>query len=213
MYEIPRRTLLRWRHRTHTLSSQATDPGVQVPVLAAVPHRYRFCPLSPTSIHMMKISHRIACIATLFLLVGATLGPADALAQRTDGSVGLGGQVGSPSGVTLKFHDANGPSYDFLAAWDLDDFFFLNGHAQFSRTINADNVDGLELFFGPGAFIGFQDTGVNDDEVVLGISGRVGLNLLLEERFELFAQLTPRFNLVPETDGDLGGGLGFRYYF
>ncbi|PEN10362.1 hypothetical protein CRI94_17390 [Longibacter salinarum] len=170
----------------------------------------------------MTLFHRVACIATALLLIGATFGPGDSLAQRTGGSVGLGGQVGSPAGVTLKLHNDNAPSYDFLAAWDLDDFFFFNAHAQFSRPINAENVDGLELFYGPGAYIGFLDNGIDDnnpnidaddEDAVLGISGRIGLNLLVDPRFELYAQLTPRFNLVPETDADLGGGIGFRYYF
>jgi hypothetical protein len=162
----------------------------------------------------MTTCQRILRITTVLLVLGALLGPAQSLAQRTSGSVGLGGQVGSPAGLTLKFYNAGGPSYDILAAWDLDDFFFLNGHAQFNQTLNADNVNNLELFYGPGVFIGFQDTGVNnDDEAVLGISGRIGLQLVLDRRFEIYGQLTPRFSLAPDTDGDLGGGLGFRYYF
>ena len=131
-----------------------------------------------------------------------------AQAQRVSGNMGLGGQIGSPSGVTLKVYNAGGPSYDFLAAWDLDEFFFLNAHAQFSQPINANNVSGLEWFFGPGAFIG-----VRNDEAALGISARFGINWMANEYIELFGQITPRLDLVPDTEGGFGGGLGLRYYF
>lgn len=142
----------------------------------------------------------------LLLTMSLSVGSADA--QRASGNVGLGGQIGSPSGVTLKFYNAGGPSYDFLGAWDLDEFFFLNVHAQFSQPINANNVSGLEWFYGPGAFIG-----VDDNDTALGISGRIGINWMANEYIEFFGQLTPRLNLAPDTNGDFGGGLGLRYYF
>ena len=150
------------------------------------------------------------------LLLGLASQPDSAHAQRRSGAVGVGGQIGSPTGLSLKFYNAGGPSYDALVAWDLDDFFFLNVHGQFNRSIQTNNVDGLEWFFGPGAFIGFRDNSDSnnqDDDAVFGISGRVGLNLVLEQQFEFYAQLTPRISLAPDTDGDLGGGVGFRYYF
>lgn len=157
---------------------------------------------------------RVSCLIVLC----AALWTLPASAQRTSGAVGLGGQVGEPSGITLKVFNEPGPSYDLLAAWDLDDFFFVNGHALWENDINAENLEqDLEWFIGPGAFIGFRDDddGVDDDgtDVVLGISGSVGLNFVIDRRFEFYGQLTPRISLVPDTDGDIGGGLGFRYYF
>lgn len=136
-------------------------------------------------------------------------------AQRTSGAVGFGGQIGEPSGVTLKIHNEQSPSYDFLVAWDLDDFFFLNAHALFANDIPAQNLEqDLEWFFGPGAFIGVLDNAdPADDDAVLGISGRVGLNFVIEQQFEIYGQVTPRISLIPDTDGDIGGGVGFRYYF
>jgi hypothetical protein len=150
------------------------------------------------------------------LLAAATLLALSALpahAQRTSGAVGLGGQIGEPTGITLKIYNANAPSYDFLAAWDLDDFFFLNAHALFAERLNASNIEPeLELFYGPGAFIGIFDNPV-DDEVGLGISGTVGVGVLFSQQVELYGQVTPRIGLVPDTDGEVGGGIGVRYYF
>lgn len=154
-------------------------------------------------------------LLVLALALGIGLVPT-AQAQRTSGAAGLGGQVGDPSGVSLKFYNAGAPSYDFLAAWSsINDFFFLNAHAVFEEPIDAENVDQpLEWFIGPGAFLGtFENNGPFSGDVVVGISGTVGLQVVLAEHFELYLQATPRFALVPETEGELGGGLGLRYYF
>ena len=158
---------------------------------------------------------RTLSLVTLAVLLSAGVA-SRAHAQRTDGAVGLGGQIGDPSGITLKFYNADAPSYDVLAAWSgLDDFFFLNGHALFEHSIQAENVDRpLEWFIGPGAFLGaFEQGRDGDDGLALGISGTAGLQILLDDRFEVYLQATPRFFLVPETDANIGGGLGLRYYF
>lgn len=156
------------------------------------------------------------------LLVAAALLaliPADAAAQSQTppGRTGLGGQIGDPSGVTLKLYRGTGTALDrsmnvdavdFLAAWDLDDFFFLNVHAIHERPIQDSP---LNVFLGPGLFLGI-DEGPGDEDVVLGVSGVFGVNFFVEQ-FEVFIQLTPRLSLLPDTDGSFGGGVGLRYYF
>lgn len=154
------------------------------------------------------------CLTATALLIALLLTAGSAQAQRVPGAVGLGGQVGDPSGVTVKVYNPGTLSYDFLAAWDLNNFFFLNMHGLYERPLELENTSGLEYFFGPGGFIGFRDRPAGrDDDVVFGISGRLGVNIPLEDRFEFYVQVTPRINLVPDTEGDLGGGLGVRYYF
>ncbi len=132
-----------------------------------------------------------------------------ATAQRSPGNVGIGLQVGDPSGVTLQFYDP-GMSWDFLAAWDVDDFFFLNVHGLFARHLGQ--RQNLHFFYGPGGFVGFRDRPGDDDDVVVGISGTFGLGVLIE-RFEIYARVTPRLSVIPGTDGDVGAGLGVRYFF
>jgi hypothetical protein len=133
---------------------------------------------------------------------------ADAQTNVPPGSVGLGGQIGSPSGITLKWYEGPGRAFDLFGAWDLDDFFFLNLHMLFERPLTDSP---LNLFYGPGAYIGVHERR-GDDDLVVGISGNFGLNFFTE-RFEVFLQLTPRLNIVPDTEGRVGGGVGLRYYF
>ncbi|PSQ76326.1 MAG: hypothetical protein BRD35_06510 [Bacteroidetes bacterium QH_7_62_13] len=67
-------------------------------------------------------------VGVLILVVG--ISTPSAMAQRSSGAAGLGGQLGDPSGVTVKRYNAGAPSYDLLGAWSsVEDFFFLNGHA------------------------------------------------------------------------------------
>ncbi|CAM3485435.1 hypothetical protein GGP91_003037 [Salinibacter ruber] len=146
------------------------------------------------------------------LLVGLCVGALPAQAQRTSGAAGLGVQAGEPSGVTLKIYNADAPSYDFLAAWSFNDFVFLNAHALFEHRLSAQNIEQpVHWFVGPGAYVGVYDEA--QSEAGLGVSGRVGLDILIDERFEIYIQATPRFELVRETEPSIGGGLGLRYYF
>ena len=142
------------------------------------------------------------------ILLALILSMGEAAAQRVPGNVGIGFQIGDPSGVSLQIYRPE-PSWDFLAAWDFDDYFLLSVHALYERPLG----DGREffLFYGPGGFIAFRDR-PRDDDVVLGISGTIGIGYLIEE-FEIFGRITPRLSLVPGTDGEVGGGIGARFYF
>lgn len=133
--------------------------------------------------------------------------PNNALSQRASGDVGIGVQVGKPTGLTLKFYN-QGTSTDILAAWDWDNFFFLNVHAIFDTHLNDENT--IHLFYGPGGFIGIHDE-PGDNRTDFGISGNFGLDFLINN-FEIFVQATPRLSLENTDNFNMGGGIGFRFY-
>ncbi|MFB6274221.1 MAG: hypothetical protein ABEL51_15145 [Salinibacter sp.] len=154
------------------------------------------------------------CTFFVVLLIAGLATAPPVQAQRTSGAAGLGVQAGEPSGITLKIYNPNSPSYDFLAAWSFrgNNFFFLNAHALFENPLSAQNVEQpIQWFIGPGAYIGVFEAA--ESEAGIGVSGTIGVDILLSEHFELYLQATPRFELVRETEPDLGGGLGLRYYF
>lgn len=159
------------------------------------------------------IARSAALIAAFVVFALLVIRPAQA--QRAPGDVGLGLQVGDPSGVSLHFYNPR-LSWDFLAAWDFDDYFFLNVHGLFHRPLvhrPLGNRSDLQLFYGPGGFIGFRDRpNRDDDDVTLGISGTVGIAFFIEQ-FEIYGRVTPMLSVVPDTDGEVGGGIGVRYYF
>lgn len=166
---------------------------------------------------MNKLDVRFCALAGALVLALALLPSAAHGQTRPQGTVGLGGQVGDPSGVTLKLYRSQGlgleryltvSAFDFLAAWDLDNFFYLNAHVLTERPIEDSP---LNYYLGPGLVFGVRDERPGSD-VVLGVSAQFGLNFFVDA-FEVFLHLTPQLHLVPETEGRFGGGLGLRYYF
>jgi hypothetical protein len=148
------------------------------------------------------------CAAAVTLVIALT--PTSDCFAQSGRSTGIGVQVGSPTGVTIKFVRPARPDYDFLVAWDLDDFLFVAGHVLWEKSVDDGDGDvDLRMFYGPGAFIGLRDN--RNDDVVVGFSGEFGASLWFDQ-FEIFAQLMPLFELAPETDLHIGGGIGFRFH-
>ncbi len=127
---------------------------------------------------------------------------APALAQERP--LGVGGQVGTPTGVTLRL--ATGAQrFDLAAGWDLADAdLFVQGHLL----LDERPLPGTDLrwFYGPGLFLGNEG-----GEAALGFSFNVGLAYFTGP-VEVFGQFTPRLRLLAETDFDLGAAVGLRYY-
>lgn len=135
-------------------------------------------------------------------------------AQPSSGQFGIGIQFGDPSGLSMRIHKPSGMSPDILLAWDLNDFFFANVHGVLEQPISG--AGNFNFIYGPGAFIGLRNRGGNnflggDDEINLGLSGVVGINVYIQQ-FEIYLRVTPYLLLVERTDAEIGGGLGFRYY-
>lgn len=146
-----------------------------------------------------------------FILVSMTFYAATA--QAPGNGWGIGIQLGQPAGISIKKYNSAGMSADILLAWDLDDFFFVNLHGTWEKPV--DGAKGLEFVYGPGVFAGFEENNRNrddDDEIFLGISGTFGLSYYIDQ-FEIYLRLTPRLAVIESTNGDIGGGLGFRFYF
>ncbi|MXW64250.1 MAG: hypothetical protein F4Y00_10550 [Bacteroidetes bacterium SB0662_bin_6] len=147
-------------------------------------------------------------VTAIIVFVLAMTGAGRAHAQQPPGKTGIGVQFGQPGGVSVKLYRKPGFAYEGLAAWNLSDFFFLSGHALYERTI-PDSP--LGYYLGPGGIAGIQQEDSQSDFVV-GVSGTFGVHFFVE-RYEVFLQVNPRFELLPGTEGHIGGGIGVRYYF
>lgn len=147
-------------------------------------------------------------VTAIIVFVLAMTGAGRAHAQQPPGKTGVGVQFGQPGGVSVKLYRKPGFAYEGLAAWNLSDFFFLSGHALYERTI-PDSP--LGYYLGPGGIAGIQKEDSQSDFVV-GVSGTFGVHFFVE-RYEVFLQVNPRFELLPGTEGHIGGGIGVRYYF
>jgi len=145
----------------------------------------------------------IICITALMVAL-ATPG----LAQ----SVGLGGQIGSPTGVSLRI-GSTGPAVDIAAGWNINnDHLFAQIHWVPSQIALGAAPATLRAFYGPGAYASVEGRQGRDDRARFGVSFNAGLSFWFS-RVEVYGQLTPRLQLIDSTDFELGGALGLRYYF
>jgi len=131
--------------------------------------------------------------------------------------LGIGVQVGDPSGISVKVYRRQAvrrgilggtDAYSVLAAWNLNRFFYVATHALRENGLEDSP---LNYYIGPGLIAGFREFGADDTDLVLGISAEGGINFFTE-RFEVFLGLTPWFRIIPNQGLYLGGGVGLRFY-
>ncbi len=130
--------------------------------------------------------------------------------SRSQGKLGLGIYLGAPTGLTGKYLLSPSNSVDVLLAWRFNDAFFAQGHYNFKISELEKYRNGTFNFYaGPGLF--FRASAKKDDS--FGVSGNLGLNYFLKEKYEFFFEISPKVGIFPETGFDLTGGIGFRFYF
>ena len=120
------------------------------------------------------------------------------------GGFGIGGQIGEPTGLTIKVQ-AGRAAFDAAAEWDFDDYIFVQGHLILSeRRFQGSQVG---YYYGPGIFIGAR----NNADTAFGLSFNAGVNYYTGP-IEFFGQVTPRLRLTPDSDFDIGAAFGIRFY-
>jgi hypothetical protein len=76
--------------------------------------------------------------------------------------------------------------------------------------IHIDTGDQLPLFFGVGLRAVFRE----DAKDVVGIRFPVGLDYIWANYpFDVFLELVPILDVAPDTDFDLEGAIGARFWF
>ena len=148
--------------------------------------------------------NRTAAFTALLFLASA------AVAQPRPGSFGFGVAVGEPIGLTAKYWTADRRAFDFLIGFD-DDPRFYAGHLWHSWTVFPPPDRGrFGAYAGLGPWLHLRDR--RKDEAGLRTSG--GVTYLVDEiPMEVYAELAPVFILSPDTEADLEGVVGVRFYF
>jgi hypothetical protein len=158
--------------------------------------------------------------AAVLLAFGLTALPG-AYAQNREGT-GLGIMVGEPTGVSFKTWIDQDRAIDAGIAWSFSGDDSLHLHADyllhhFGVFKNHKLPGQLPLYYGLGGRIKLEDddNGRGDDEdTLVGLRLPVGIAYLFAEApFDLFAEIVPVLDLVPDTDLDLNAAVGVRYYF
>lgn len=133
-------------------------------------------------------------------------------AQQAGEGVGIGFMVGEPTGLSLKSWTGGNNAFDVGLAWSLGRYDAVNIHADYLwhnfELFNDIESGTLPFYYGIGGRLILAD-----DDAVLGARVPVGLNYLFDDSpVGLFLEVAPIFNLAPETDFDVDGALGVRFY-
>lgn len=160
----------------------------------------------------MRRSIICGLIAALALALAA---PAMAQSHGDNKYAGVGFIVGEPTGLSAKFFLNNEHALQFGLAWSLDgaNELHLQGDYIWHRygLIDLKNGDEMPLYFGVGGRFIFAE-GDHDD--IFGIRFPVGLDYLFTNYpFDIFVEIVPILDLTPDSDFDLEGALGARFWF
>lgn len=128
-------------------------------------------------------------------------------APAAHAQLGIGGQVGSPTGLSLKFGSGAG-SVAVAVGWDLNDSVSAEAHYLFQdRRPRGARSSQTRVFYGPGAWVE-----TNDSRTRAGLSLGVGLGAFVNPDIEIYGIASPRLQLTDETAFRFGGGVGLRLY-
>ncbi|MGH2570945.1 MAG: hypothetical protein ACRDGR_06950 [bacterium] len=133
-------------------------------------------------------------------------------AAAAQSSVGVGIVVGDPTGLSVKFRLSRVNALDTALAWSLSDDNDLHVRADYiwhKYDVISVKKGRLPLFFGVGGRIEFRE--VSDDRV--GIRFPVGLDYYFSGApFDVFVELAPVLDVAPDTDFDIEGAIGGRFW-
>lgn len=127
------------------------------------------------------------------------------------GTFGLGLIVGEPTGISAKWWLTSRTAVDAAAAWSFSDDAALHLHADYLFH-NFDLIDvskgQLPVYFGVGGRVKF------DSDSNIGVRIPIGLAYLFQDMpLDVFAEIVPLVDLIPDTDFELNASIGIRYFF
>jgi hypothetical protein len=147
-------------------------------------------------------------VAATALALAATV---PALAETS--TFGAGIIIGEPTGVGIKTHLTSGNGLAFGVAWSLDEDNELHVQGDYlyhNYDLITVEEGEMPLYFGVGGRIKINED--KDDNV--GIRFPVGLDYIFDGYpFDIFLEIVPILDLAPDTDFDLNGAIGGRFWF
>ncbi len=138
---------------------------------------------------------------------------------------GLGIILGEPTGISLKGWQGRSTAIDGALAWSLagNDFFQIHGdYLKHNFSLLKVEKGKLPFYYGIGGRVKFfgddnNRTGRNsdnNDKTRVGVRVPLGLAYLFERTtLDIFLEVVPILDLIPETEFDLNAAIGIRYFF
>ena len=142
-------------------------------------------------------------IAIVLLLVAGEI--------NAQGQFGLGIVVGEPTGVSAKYWASGTNAFDFGAAWSFkgDGNLLLQAdYVWHTFSLIPVREGKLPFYFGIGGRVIFSHDPLIGARIPLGLD-----YIFTNAPIDVFAEIVPILDLAPETNFNLGGGIGVRFWF
>ena len=125
---------------------------------------------------------------------------------------GLGVILGEPTAISGKYWTSGSTAFDFGVGYSFEKNSYLNLHADY--LFHSKNIfktsENISLYYGPGVRLRF----VEDATTRLGFRFDVGLVWIPRNTpIDVFIEVAPLLDIIPETDFAVNGGVGVRYFF
>ena len=128
------------------------------------------------------------------------------------GRIGIGVVFGEPTGLSGKLWTTERTAFDLGVAWSFQDSGHFSLHVDYLfHNFSYFDVDkgSLPFYLGMGGRVRFHD---GDDR--FGVRFVIGIEYFFEDwPMAMFVEVVPILDLAPETEGDINGGLGIRFYY
>lgn len=125
---------------------------------------------------------------------------------------GLGILLGQPSAISAKLWTNSTTAFDFGLGYSFESQNRVHIHADYLFHVKNifNTTENISLYYGPGARMSFHE---NDDSR-LGVRFDVGLVWIPRNApIDVFIELAPILDIIPETSFAMNGGIGVRYFF
>lgn len=147
------------------------------------------------------------CLWALFLLCGL-MSSAFSMQEK----MGLGIFTGKTTGISGKYWLNDSMAIDAATRWtfgERENLWYIHSDFLIHRFDQFRLSSGkLPIYYGGG----LQATVGDDDR--LGLRAPIGLEYLLGEApVDIFVEVAPTFDFIPEAQFDFNGAIGIRYFF
>jgi hypothetical protein len=154
---------------------------------------------------------RAALVLLLFACVtGLSFG-------ESNHNIGLGIMLGEPTGLSFKLWTSQTTAIDAGAAWSFVNGHYFQIHGDFLlHNFNLFKVETgrMSLYYGAGARLKFGSSDTDGSDTTLSLRVPIGLAYEFDKTpVELFIEVVPMLDLIPSTEVQMAGAVGFRYYF
>ncbi|OGR93020.1 MAG: hypothetical protein A2992_04585 [Elusimicrobia bacterium RIFCSPLOWO2_01_FULL_59_12] len=125
---------------------------------------------------------------------------------------GVGAIFGSPTGLSMKYWLTDVSAVDAAMAWHFGDDDRFQIHSDYLWHITLPSLKVAEGRLPAYVGVGLRVLAGNDSEA--GVRIPLGMSYLVERApLELFAEIVPVVEFAPDTEGEIDGGVGIRFYF